>query len=208
VLTQRYRPHVSSPRHRADPLAPDDRRSAIVAAITPLLVDRGTTVTSREMAEAAGVAEGTIFRVFPDKAAVIIEAIKANIDPTPVQSALAAIPSQVPMEEQVRAAADLLVDRSDRVVSLIGVLKATTQESGDPLPEAHRYVSASNTAILTTLAALFERHRDRLRVDPARAAVALRGLVFANAHPMQPAGERLSAADIADLLLRGIAVEG
>ena len=49
---------------RAAPLSPDERRRAIVDAVLPLLIEHGRAVTTRQMAEAAGIAEGTIFRVF------------------------------------------------------------------------------------------------------------------------------------------------
>ena len=49
-------------------MAPEDRRKAILEALIPLLVEQGGDVTTKEIAEAAGIAEGTIFRVFPDKA--------------------------------------------------------------------------------------------------------------------------------------------
>ena len=39
----------------------------IVAATLPLLLEHGELVTTRQIAEAAGIAEGTIFRVFADK---------------------------------------------------------------------------------------------------------------------------------------------
>jgi AcrR family transcriptional regulator len=47
-------------------MAPDDRRRAIVAAVVPLLLEHGDDVSTRQIADAAGIAEGTIFRVFPD----------------------------------------------------------------------------------------------------------------------------------------------
>ena len=52
---------------RATAMSPDDRRRAIVAALVPLIVERGGEVSTREIAQAAGIAEGTIFRVFADK---------------------------------------------------------------------------------------------------------------------------------------------
>ena len=63
-------PPTVAPR-RAAPMAADDRRQAIVDAVVPLLLEQGGDVTTRQIAEAAGIAEGTIFRVFPDKAALL-----------------------------------------------------------------------------------------------------------------------------------------
>ena len=45
-------------------MSSDNRRRAIVEAITPLLIEHGGGVTTRQMAEAAGIAEGTIFPSF------------------------------------------------------------------------------------------------------------------------------------------------
>ena len=52
---------------RATALPPEERRSMIVAATLPLLLEHGDRVTSRQIAEACGIAEGTIFRAFTDK---------------------------------------------------------------------------------------------------------------------------------------------
>ena len=68
---------------RAAPMSSDNRRRAIVEAVIPLLIEQGANVTTREIAGAAGIAEGTIFRVFPDKCALIHEAIKAGMDRRP-----------------------------------------------------------------------------------------------------------------------------
>ena len=66
---------------RAAPMAPDERRRAIVDAVVPLLLEHGDDVTTRQIAEAAGIAEGTIFRVFPDKAALLLAAAEEIINP-------------------------------------------------------------------------------------------------------------------------------
>lgn len=46
-------------------MPPEQRRAAIVDAALDLLADAGPELTTRMVAEAAGVAEGTLFRVFP-----------------------------------------------------------------------------------------------------------------------------------------------
>ena len=54
-------------RSRAAALPPEERRAAIIDAARPLLIEHGENVTTRQLADAAGIAEGTIFRVFADK---------------------------------------------------------------------------------------------------------------------------------------------
>ena len=60
----------------------------IVAATLPLLLEHGDRVTTRQIAEAAGIAEGTIFRVFADKDEIIVAVIEAALDPAPLEAAL------------------------------------------------------------------------------------------------------------------------
>ncbi len=62
---------------RARPLSLDERRASIIEAVIPLLLDHGQAVTSRQIADAAGVAEGTVFRAFGDKESLIQEAYDA-----------------------------------------------------------------------------------------------------------------------------------
>ena len=202
-----YTGTVPSNHERAEPLPPDDRRKAIVEAVIPLLLEKGSAVTTREMAEAAGIAEGTIFRVFPDKASVIHAAIEASMDPAQIEQAIAAIPVADQFASQLEAAARILVERSERVASLVGVLRATGSHTNGPPSGARRYVMDANTTILGALTGLFERNRGEIRVSPRQAAIAFRGYVFAAAHPLVALGEKPSMQAIIDVLMRGIATD-
>src|SRR5436190_3464284 len=93
---------------RATPLAPAARRAAIVEATLPLLRAHGLSITTRQIAEAAGVAEGTIFGVFPDKDALLQAVIEAAFDPEPVRAQLGTIPVDDPLEERLAAAVEVI----------------------------------------------------------------------------------------------------
>jgi AcrR family transcriptional regulator len=67
-------------------MAPDDRRKAILDVLVPLIVEKGGDVSTREIARAAGIAEGTIFRVFPDKRSLMLAAAEEAINPADGQA--------------------------------------------------------------------------------------------------------------------------
>src|SRR3954447_9716255 len=95
-------------RFRAAPLPPQERRAAIIEATVPLLLRHGPAVTTRQIAEAAGIAEGTIFRVFPDKDAVIQAALDSAFDPATIEAAISAIDAGLPLERRLVAAVEIL----------------------------------------------------------------------------------------------------
>src|SRR4029077_4924956 len=103
---------------RARPMVPDDRRRAILDVVVPLLIAKGSSLTTAEIGQAANMAEGTIFRVFPHKSAAMLEAVQAAMDATEVADAIRAISAQAPMKEQLVEAARALLRYFNRMVAL------------------------------------------------------------------------------------------
>jgi AcrR family transcriptional regulator len=181
-------------RTRAKALSPEERRAEIVAATLPLVLAHGAGVTTRQIAEAAGIAEGTIFRVFPDKESLLAAVFESALDPTTADAALAAIDRALPLEDRLVAAVDILRRRVADLWQLrtaLGMLQGETS--------AHHQAPD-----LTPLATVFEPDRARVRRDPLAAAHVLRGLTIATTHPALVLDEPLSSEEIVTLFLDGI----
>jgi AcrR family transcriptional regulator len=180
---------------RAAALPPEERRRLIVAATLPLILEHGEMLTTREIADAAGIAEGTIFRAFPDKDALIAAVVEAAVDPAPFDEAVRAIDADLALEAAVEAAVKLI---QKRVVDMWRI----TSSVGPRFAEAAR----RSLTVNKPLADLFTGHKASVRVSPAEAASMLVCITLAVTHPNLVA-EPMAPAKVVQLFLHGVGTD-
>ena len=184
----------AAPGRRAAPLPPGERRAAIIAAVLPLLIEHGAGVTTRQIANAAGVSEGTIFNVFADKHELLAAAVEVAIDLAPFERAVEQIDRSDPFEHRLVLATELIQRRIVEIWKLVSQLGPQHQPADHkPLPDSR------------ALAELFAEEPGRLEIEPTDAARLLRALSLSLTHPILTA-EPCTAAEIVHLFLHGAAV--
>ncbi|GAC1316580.1 MAG: TetR/AcrR family transcriptional regulator [Acidimicrobiales bacterium] len=187
---------LPTPAKRAGAMPADDRRRMIVDATLPLLLAGGEMVTTRQIADAAGIAEGTIFRVFEDKDAVIAAVVERALDTEPLDRAVRAIPEDQPFEAWLEAAVVIIQQRVVDIWRLVSSI-------GSRFHDKNRGPQEVAGALVEGFAA----HRDRLAVAPVVAARLLRALTLSVTHPVM-VDEPMPPAEIVQLFLYGVTAGG
>ena len=183
---------------RATPLPAAERRSAIMAATERLLVERGHAVSTREIAEAAGIAEGTIFRVFATKDAIVEALFEDAFDARADWEKLKRVDLGTSLEACLVELVEMLQRRIRRVMALFAAV-------GFRQPLAKPEILEQRRAGYEAIADLLRPHAARLSASPEDAARHFHGLVLAMTHPMLTDRPIHDAREIVDLALNGIA---
>jgi len=179
-------------------MSPDERKRAIVEATLPLLRQHGRGVTTRQIAEAACIAEGTIFRVFESKEQLVDAALERAFEPGHFAHELAQIDPELPFRERMVALAALM---QRRFTEIFGLMRAV----GLVAPPRHddEDVDMWRTKMHDQMVALVGADAERLTVPPSQFVHVLRLLTFAGSHE-EIADHRLLTPDqIVDLVLYG-----
>lgn len=177
-------------------LSVEDRRAQIVEAVTPAVLEHGSTITSRQLAEAAGVAEGTLFKAFGDKESLLAALAEHHLAAEDFTVELESL-SFDSLEELVAVTGAALVARMRFIFRLVMALGPVGQRVA---AERHAEFEASKHR----LAQRFEPFRDELRVPPLVAADLLRTLAWAASASWGEEEPTSSADDIIQVLLHGI----
>lgn len=185
-------------------MTPDERRTAIIEATLPLLLTKGPELSTREIAQAAGVAEGTIFRVFTTKQELVQATISKALRPDATLAKIQALPQGQSLSARVSSLLAILRAELKRTRALFTILFGS-EAHPHPAPGQHPHDGFHQAKIELGKATAEALHpyADQLRIPLASAARILLPLSIAASFTSdQPLAD---PDQLADTVLFGIA---
>ncbi|QIM22805.1 TetR/AcrR family transcriptional regulator [Phycicoccus sp. HDW14] len=184
---------------RAPAMSPDDRRTSVVEVTIPLLREHGPALTTKQVAEAAGIAEGTLFKAFGTKEELVQACVAAALDSTPAVAALRGIDATLTLDERLVAGVTVMQQHVERIVGLIWGL----HHAGAPGPSTHpKPQRRTDPAVDAAFADLVGPDAETLRKPVEEVVGLLQLLTLSSVHPLMSTGH-LDAAEIVSVVLDG-----
>jgi AcrR family transcriptional regulator len=194
-------PDTAVRRERARPMSPEERRDKLIDVTLDLLREHGRAVTTRQIAAAAGVAEGTIFRVVESKEELVEAAIARAFQPGALVERIEEIDSRLPLRERLVILVSILQQRFRATFELM-------KKVGMVRPSDHVHDSPEAVAWRARLQSLLEdvvgEDGDQLAVPVDDFVHRLRLMTFAGSHPHISDGRLLTPDQIVDTILHGL----
>jgi len=185
---------------RAPALSPQDRRAALVDVTIPLLREHGAGLTTRQVAEAAGIAEGTVFRAFASKEDLVQACATAVFDTTDVIEQLRAIDRSLSLDDRLVAAVAVMQAHVERIIGLMSTLRSTgALPPHGHAPARHRGSDPEVDAVFVSLIGDDAAH---LRLPAQHVVDVLSHLTLSSVHPFFP-GPPMTPAQIVSVVLDG-----
>ena len=184
-------------------LAPEERREALIAATIPLLHEHGLDVSTRQIATAAGVAEGTIFGVFESKSSLVVCSVIKALDPQVTLDGLEAIDRSLPLRERLVQATELVHARFAENAHLMGAARKLIF-AGAADRQAQERMASSRERLQAALSSVVEPDASLLRRSPSEVVRLL--LLFCGANTYGPFGDPdgFNSEETVSLLLDGL----
>ncbi|MFE5190576.1 TetR/AcrR family transcriptional regulator [Streptomyces sp. NPDC056628] len=177
----------------------------IVRTAIPLIAEYGSAVTTAKIARAAGIGEGTIFRVFADKEELIQSCVAEALSPDHAIRELDAIDMAQPLADRLAEAAEALQAHLARMGAVMGSLGHRGGKHPGTVRGAGRQESTSR--LRAALADLLEPDRATLRRPPEQIAALFFGLLFTQ--PRTDDEPDLTPGELVEVFLHGaLAGEG
>lgn len=187
-------------------MTPEERRQAIIEATLPLLLAHGPELSTRAIAQASGVAEGTIFRAFDTKSDIIHATIHAAIEPTAALAVMAALPAGQNLEQRVSAILTILSDEITRTRTLFAHLTGAGFSHGRPPPPGGKPGPGDGRLrMLSATVACLEPYADQLSVPVTTAGNLLNAFAFATRFSLTSDDVPPTPELMAQVVLHGIA---
>lgn len=194
-------------RRRAPGMSPEQRRAMIIQTAIPLVAEFGAAVTTAKVARAAGIGEGTIFRVFADKDELLQACLAEALSPEHAVRELGAIDVSQPLPDRLVEAAEALQAHLARMGAIAGSLLASGHRGGKhPGTVRGAGRDESTTRIRAALADLLEPDRAALRRPPEQVAALFFGLLFTQ--PRLEDEPELSTGELVEVFLHGALAGG
>jgi AcrR family transcriptional regulator len=193
---------------RAPAMNVDERRAAIIEVAVPMLIEHGANVKTSEIAAAAGIAEGTLFRAFRDKHALFTACVRAILESASEVAQIEAIDRSLPLAERLTAGVRAVSDYQNRLWSVMVALRSAgiDPRDEDHGEQEHHGPPMAMIQISAAVADLFDA--DELRVAPDLAARLLLGSVFSNRLQTEGLGDAaVELPELVDMFLHGILCE-
>ncbi|MFI5682960.1 TetR/AcrR family transcriptional regulator [Streptomyces sp. NPDC051636] len=180
-------------------MSPEQRREMIIRTAIPLITEYGSAVTTAKIARAAGIGEGTIFRVFADKDELLKACIAEALSPEHAIRELGAIDVSQPLPDRLAEAAEALQAHMDRLGAIIGSLGHGGGKHPGTVRGAGR--DESTTRIRAALTELLEPDKAALRRPPEQIAALFIGLLFTQ--PRTEDEPDLTSQELVEVFLHG-----
>ena len=186
-------------RRRAPGMSPERRREMIIQTAIPLIAELGAAVTTAKIARAAGIGEGTIFRVFADKDELLQACVATALSPEHAVRELDAIDVSQPLPDRLAEAAEALQAHLSRMGAILGSLGHRGGKHPGTVRGAGR--EESTARIRTALAELLEPEKAALRRPPEQIAALFFGLLFTQ--PRTDDEPDLTPKELVEVFLHG-----